>query len=321
MEDVGDVTFELRRRLTTVTTECDALLADHSDQLAPDVEQSIEQIEDQVRQLVTLVARLETAPIADEPIRSIDADHSPHKPAPDELVPNEPIVLSLPESPFLDDLVSGLAGASRRAHVVSDPETAIAECENTDAHLVMTVRDIIEHSPNKVDAAVSLVSPSADGDPILGVSGLLAPDAPAETLTRVLDGFHGPDVRTAPVAIVGPDGARTEAAGTDGGGTNGSGADGELAAALGAAGRTVHQVGADDPVPADVECILLPSERWSDAAVHQLRQRQEGRRTPVVVLAAPPEGEWLPTVGGRTFVQRPPTVTDFTGELLLVLDT
>lgn len=307
MDDVGDVTFELRRRLTTITAECDTLLTAHEDELSAQTTESVQRIDDQVRQLVTLISRLETAPVADEPIRAIDTDHSPHQPAPDELVPESPLVLSLPDEPFTEQLRAELETANRSVRIHADHEAALTEHAESagDTHLVLAIRDILETSPPSVDAALSLLTPPEASEPILGASGILSPLASEDRLKEVLDAFHDPDVPTAPVAIVEPD-ADT--------------ADRDLGSALASIGRTVYHVTADEPLPTDVECILIPPELATEERLAELRRPHEGRRTPVVVLAEPPAGDWLPAVGGRTFVQRPPTAADFGGELLLLLD-
>lgn len=306
MDDVGDVTFELRRRLTTVTVECDILLTEHEAQLSTDTRQSVQRIDDQIRQLITLISRLETAPIADEPIRTLDAEHSPHEPSPAELVPEVPIRLCLPDEPFTDHLVTELDNANRSVHIHPDPDTATSEyTADTESALVLSVRDILQTAPTTVDAALSLITPPEASEPILGVSGMLTPDATPEMFTDVLDAFHDPDAPTAPVAVVEPETGMCEHT---------------IGSILTAIDRTVHYIGPDESIPPAAECILIPPELVSEETLAELRRPRDGRRTPVVVLAEPPTGDWVPTVGGRTFVQRPPTAADVVGELLLVLE-
>lgn len=304
MDDVGDVTFELRRRLTTVAAQCDLLRDGDHGALTPEAEGAVEAIDDLTKEISTLVARLETAPLADQPIRPLDiaADRSPSE---DALVPASPIALTLPDGPFVQRLVEELE-TDDRAVTLNEAGSEGSSGGDEEPILVTSIEWALAADDHGSAAFVSLVGPTDASEPILGASGVLSPTADVATVRQVLDAFDDPDEHTKPIAVVDPDAIQPPA---------------RVLGALEALGRPPQRLGLDETPPAGVGCVLLPVEHLSDDRLARLRAHQDGRRAPVVIVGTPPDrSDWQPTAGGRTFVQRPPTAADLAGELLLAVE-
>lgn len=298
MEDVGDIAFELRRHLNIITMECDSLLEAPSDSLSPEAHDAIERIDEQSTELAALVARLETESVANQPIPDIDAV-GPQEPASDRPGTDAPIHLSVAESSFIKGVATELREHGHAVILRKDDEQPPEE-----ATLVADILETLEPAAPSPDALVSVIDGEDDCGPILGASGILSPAGSEETLLRVLDGFHDPEEPTAPVSLVGTDESNSSS----------------LIETLEHTGRNFYRLGSDDDIPADSRAVLLAETSATVGELERLRRRRDSRRLPVLIIGTPPNGgEWMPTIGGRTFVQRPLTESDFVGELLVTL--
>lgn len=307
MDTIEGVTFELRRRLTEIVAECDVLL-EGDEELSPDVRESIGRIDDRTRELTTLIARLETAEVSGQTLRPIEGIEPADETSASTLSVDTPVLLALDDDSFVRSIVAELERDRRNVILEPNPRTAATRyrdrtSDTPQPRLVADVVSWLDRSDSGdepvPDALMSLVTPPDVADPILGASGLLAPDATADTVTTVVDTFHDPDVPTEPLAVVN---LETDVAGLD------------------TLDRTVYQLTRDDAVPPDAGCVFVPAESTTESLLARLRKPHDGRRPAVVVVGTPPRGTWTSTVGGRTFVQRPPTAADLVGELLLVID-
>lgn len=306
MDDVSDVTFELRRRLTLITSECDLLLTEPEKKLAPETRQAIERIDDEALEIAALIARLESTAISETPLHQVE---NPEQTLDQELPQDASIRLVLPDVPLIRHLITELESQELCIEHITDPvETDGVWKDDATTTTILTPVEALNNPSLTQPAVLSLVTPPESVEPILGVSGILSPNANADVIEDVLDSFYDPTQETGPIAVLTDTAATRSKTGT-------------ITTSIKQLGRDVIEVGLDEDVGANVGCTLVFTQDYTQERVARLREIRDGRRRPVVLLDTPPNGlDWQPTIGGRTFVQRPITAPDLAGELLLILN-
>lgn len=267
--------YEFRRRLATVLAEGELLLEGERGEITDDQRHAIEAMVAEGHLLTGLVAdRLETA--------GADGLNEDEEPVLDPEAPRS-IAVATPYATFGDAVVDELERSGHEAGLVgSTPEDALGSGAE---HAVIDLSAIdpatgFEGIARPGVSPVSIVAGKDATKPVVGISGLLARDAPAEVVERVLDD-HLDEGESVLVVGEGPDpGALDRVAPVE-------------EASVGSAVERTHE-GA-------VGCVLLGRDALAErgwSLLWELR-RPDGRTVPTVILLDDLAADWVPTVGGR----------------------
>lgn len=287
--------YEFRRRLATILAEGELLLEGERGELTDDQRRAIEAVVAEGHLMTGLVAdRLETA--GDD---GLDEDEGI------ALDPEPPrsVAVATPHATFGGAVVAELERSGHEATLVgSTPDDALSAGAE---HAVIDLSAIdpaagFDGLAREGVSPVSIVAGEDATKPVIGLSGLLARDAPSEVVERVLDD-HLDEGESVLVVGEGPEpGALDGIAPVE-------------RADVGSAVERTHTAG--------VGCVLLGRDALAErgwSLLWELR-RPDGRTVPSVILTADCETDWTPTVGGRLAPGRPLTAVSLASLLMLDL--
>lgn len=172
MDNVSDVTFELRRRLTLITSECDLLLADADKKHSPETKQAIERIDDEALEIAALITRLETTSISEAPLHQVEELES----TPDQDLRRDALLrLAVPDVPLIRHLINELESEELSIEHITDLSSEeLLRTDHTSDQLILTPLQALNNPAIPHTAVLSLVTPPEATEPILGVSGILS---------------------------------------------------------------------------------------------------------------------------------------------------